>query len=281
MHVSNLFYTEPAMRLAERLSRVEPRRQGVLLQLRRRGQRGGDQARAQGPPAAATSWSSTAPSTAAPTARCRRRRRSQSRRRSRRSCPASARSLPTPDGARARRSTSAPPRCCSSRSRARAGVNVLSDETAPRRARGLRRARRGARSSTRSSPGWAAPARCGPTSRPASCPTRSRRQGARRRTADRRARSPASASRTCSQPGDHGSTFAGGPLVAAAALAALEVTDDPALLDRVRELGRGSRRAWKRLPHVRLGARARADARLRARHPRARRSQRRALLGSG
>ena len=50
MHVSNLFYTEPAMRLAERLSRVEPRRQGVLLQLRRRGQRGGDQARAQGAP---------------------------------------------------------------------------------------------------------------------------------------------------------------------------------------------------------------------------------------
>ena len=34
MHASNLFYTEPAMRLAERLSRVEPGRQGVLLQLR-------------------------------------------------------------------------------------------------------------------------------------------------------------------------------------------------------------------------------------------------------
>ncbi len=29
------------------------------------------------------------------------------------------------------------------------------------------------------------------------------------------------------QPGDHGSTFAGGPVVASAALAALEVTDDP------------------------------------------------------
>ena len=38
------------MRLAERLSRVEPRRQGLLLQLRRGGQRGRDQARAQGPP---------------------------------------------------------------------------------------------------------------------------------------------------------------------------------------------------------------------------------------
>ena len=37
--------------------------------------------------------------------------------------------------------------------------------------------------------------------------------------------------------GDHGSTFAGAPIVAAAALAALEVIDDPALLRRVRELG--------------------------------------------
>jgi acetylornithine/N-succinyldiaminopimelate aminotransferase len=37
--------------------------------------------------------------------------------------------------------------------------------------------------------------------------------------------------------GDHGSTFAGGPLVAAAALAALEVIDDPGLLRGVRELG--------------------------------------------
>ena len=39
------------------------------------------------------------------------------------------------------------------------------------------------------------------------------------------------------QPGDHGSTFAGGPLVAAAANAAFDVLDDPALLARVRDLG--------------------------------------------
>jgi acetylornithine/N-succinyldiaminopimelate aminotransferase len=37
--------------------------------------------------------------------------------------------------------------------------------------------------------------------------------------------------------GDHGSTFAGAPVAAAAALAALEVIDDPALLRGVRELG--------------------------------------------
>jgi acetylornithine/N-succinyldiaminopimelate aminotransferase len=40
------------------------------------------------------------------------------------------------------------------------------------------------------------------------------------------------------QPGDHGSTFAGGPVVASAALAALEICSDPALLTRVLALGR-------------------------------------------
>jgi predicted acetylornithine/succinylornithine family transaminase len=39
------------------------------------------------------------------------------------------------------------------------------------------------------------------------------------------------------QAGDHGTTFGGGPLVAAAALAALDVLDDDALLSRVRVLG--------------------------------------------
>jgi acetylornithine/N-succinyldiaminopimelate aminotransferase len=39
------------------------------------------------------------------------------------------------------------------------------------------------------------------------------------------------------QPGDHGSTFAGGPLVSSAALEALEICSDPALLASVRTLG--------------------------------------------
>ena len=39
------------------------------------------------------------------------------------------------------------------------------------------------------------------------------------------------------EPGDHGSTFAGGPLVSSAALAVLDIVDDPDLLRRVRELG--------------------------------------------
>jgi acetylornithine/succinyldiaminopimelate/putrescine aminotransferase len=39
------------------------------------------------------------------------------------------------------------------------------------------------------------------------------------------------------EPGDHGSTFAGGPLVASAALAAFDILGDPELLRGVRELG--------------------------------------------
>jgi acetylornithine/N-succinyldiaminopimelate aminotransferase len=52
------------------------------------------------------------------------------------------------------------------------------------------------------------------------------------------------------RPGDHGSTFAGGPVVAAAALAALDLTDDPALLERVRMLGARLAAGLERLPHV-------------------------------
>lgn len=49
------------------------------------------------------------------------------------------------------------------------------------------------------------------------------------------------------QPGDHGSTFAGGPLVAVAAAAAFDVLSDPALLARVRELGERLRAALEDL----------------------------------
>jgi len=39
------------------------------------------------------------------------------------------------------------------------------------------------------------------------------------------------------EPGDHGSTFAGGPVATVAALTVLDLVDDPMLLRRVRELG--------------------------------------------
>ncbi len=52
------------------------------------------------------------------------------------------------------------------------------------------------------------------------------------------------------EPGDHGSTFAGGPVATAAALAVLDVVDDPALLRRVRELGGQLRAELERLDGV-------------------------------
>jgi predicted acetylornithine/succinylornithine family transaminase len=51
-------------------------------------------------------------------------------------------------------------------------------------------------------------------------------------------------------PGDHGSTFAGGPLVCAAALEALEVCSDPDLLGRVRGLGARLMEGLAGLPYV-------------------------------
>jgi len=53
------------------------------------------------------------------------------------------------------------------------------------------------------------------------------------------------------EPGDHGSTFAGGAVVSAAALAVLELVDDPALLRGVRERGAALREALLELDGVR------------------------------
>ena len=52
------------------------------------------------------------------------------------------------------------------------------------------------------------------------------------------------------RPGDHGSTFAGSPLVAAAALAVLDVIDDEGLLTRVRGLGERLQHGLAELPGV-------------------------------
>jgi acetylornithine/succinyldiaminopimelate/putrescine aminotransferase len=52
------------------------------------------------------------------------------------------------------------------------------------------------------------------------------------------------------QPGDHGSTFAGGPVIAAAALVALELCSDPALLASVRSLGERLLAGLSELPYV-------------------------------
>ena len=51
-------------------------------------------------------------------------------------------------------------------------------------------------------------------------------------------------------PGDHGSTFAGGPVAAAAAHAVLDVVEAPGFLARVRELGELLREGLRELPRV-------------------------------
>ena len=52
------------------------------------------------------------------------------------------------------------------------------------------------------------------------------------------------------EPGDHGSTFAGGAVVSAAALAVLDLVDDPALLRQVRERGTALRESLLELDAV-------------------------------
>ncbi|GAC1434611.1 MAG: acetylornithine transaminase [Solirubrobacteraceae bacterium] len=52
------------------------------------------------------------------------------------------------------------------------------------------------------------------------------------------------------EPGDHGSTFAGGPVVCAAAHAALDILWDEELLARVRDLGELAAGRLAELPHV-------------------------------
>ncbi|HYB30573.1 MAG TPA: acetylornithine/succinylornithine family transaminase [Solirubrobacteraceae bacterium] len=52
------------------------------------------------------------------------------------------------------------------------------------------------------------------------------------------------------QPGDHGSTFAGGPVAASAALVALQICSDPDLLARVRTAGERLASALAELPYV-------------------------------
>ena len=54
------------------------------------------------------------------------------------------------------------------------------------------------------------------------------------------------------RPGDHGSTFAGGPVVCAAALASLEICSSPRLLERVGVLGERLASGLERLSYARL-----------------------------
>ncbi|HEX4107457.1 MAG TPA: acetylornithine/succinylornithine family transaminase [Solirubrobacteraceae bacterium] len=52
------------------------------------------------------------------------------------------------------------------------------------------------------------------------------------------------------QPGDHGSTFAGGPVVAAAAHAALDIIDRPEMFEHIQWMGAMLQGGLERLPHI-------------------------------
>ena len=111
MHVGNLYYTEPAMRLAARLSELSLGGKAFLCnRAPRRWSARSSSPAGTGPGAA--SWCSRAAFTAARWAPCPPRRRRPSRRRSRRSCRAS-RVVPRDDRRRRWRARSppTPPRC--------------------------------------------------------------------------------------------------------------------------------------------------------------------------
>ena len=145
MHVGNLYYTEPGMRLAKRLADLLARRPRLPLQLRRRGDRVRAEARPQAPPGRRVRRAWRAASTAAPWARSRPRRRRPSRRRSRRSCRAS-RWCPATTARRSWRAVTGRHRRGPARADpGRVAASTRSTrEVLARRPRGLRRARRAA-----------------------------------------------------------------------------------------------------------------------------------------
>ena len=248
-HVTNLYYTEPALRLSAALSQSSlggkvflcnsgAEANEAAIKLARRARPGGNDRRARrrvprphlrravGDAAGGQAGAVRAAGAGV-----------------RRSCPRTRRRC-------RRRSTRAPRRCCSSRSRARAAIHVLSDELLPRRARGVRPDRR--RADLRRDPD-----RDG-ADRDAVGLRADRRRARRARPAPRRSAAACRSARLITgprladtlRPGDHGSTFAGGPVVASSALVALEICSDPELLARVRVAGERLAAGLATLPYV-------------------------------
>ena len=202
------------------------RRQGVLRQLRRRGDRGGAQARAQG----------------AAGRRHRRRRTARFHGRTYGALSATPQEskqapfAPLVPGFRAVAPTPRRSRAAVDERTAAVLLEPIQGET--RRARrcsdellraaraACDRARRGADLRRDPDAAWAAPARCGPTSSRACVPDAMTVAKALGGGLPIGALVTGPRLRDVLAPGDHGSTFAGGPVVAAAALAALDVIDD-------------------------------------------------------
>ena len=240
------------LRLAALLSERVPRRPGLLLQLGRRGERGGDQDRAQGDRPARGSSRSRAASTAA------------------RSGALSATGQPAkwegfgplvpgvsfarPNDVESLEAAVAPAATRADPARARARRGRRDPARAGVRAgrgRARRRDRRAALRRRGAGRAWAARARSSPTSSSASRPTSSRsRRGSANGLpigallAGERARAAGSC------PGDHGSTFGGNPVACAAALRGRRGDRRRAARGRPRAR-RAARRGLEALPGVR------------------------------
>ena len=239
INVSNLYYTEPMIALAEWIRDRSLGRPGLLLQLGRRGQRGGaqdrPQARRPGPPRGRRAGRRL------PRAHLRRavahRPALQAGRRSGPWCPACATSTATTWRASRPRSRTAPARSCSRSCRARCGVHPVPQpmlELARELARPPRRAADDRRDPDRPVAHRAA---VRPPGRRRGARRDDARQEPRRRRADRRRGGAArSTTRSCS-PATTARPSPPGPLACAAALASCAVLDDAALQAWVRRKG--------------------------------------------
>ena len=237
-HVSNYFTTEPALELAERLTRLAGAGEHgarLVRQLRRRGERGRVQARAPQqlrrrahPRARARRRASTA-------ARWARSRSPASRTCASRSsrCPAASSTSRRPSRRSRRRSTTPSRRSSSSRSRARpASSSCPTGSSRPHASSRTGTAR--CSSSTRSRPAPDAPASGSPSSTPASRPTRSRSRRASAAAFPIGGLVTFGAASSLYSKGQHGSTFGGNPLATAVANAVLGEIERAGLVDERR-----------------------------------------------
>ena len=264
--------------LAERLCALSGAGPRVLLQLRRGGRRGRDQARAPHGPGARRARQ--APD------RVRRGRvpRPHARRRSRRAGrpPSASRSSPCrPASSTCRATTSTrsrrpsgptPAPCWSSRSRARAASGRSTPRWLRARARALRPPRRAAAATTRCRPASAAAARGSARSSPACGPTRSRSPRASRGGLPIGALLARDLPDTGFERGDHATTFGGSPPIAAAALAVLDAIEREGLVENAACVGEHiaarAAGAARRRPRARRRSAAGNRARRAPRRPR-------------
>ena len=254
-HASNLYWTEPMLRLAAPAGRAASRSAGrssatpVPRRTRRRSRSPARQ------PAAHGSSRSRAASTAARSAPSRHRPAARSGKASARSLPGVAFAQPNDvESLEAALAPAGDTALAAARARARRGRRDPARDRRSRRPPPSSRSRSARCSaSTRCRPGWAGRGRSSPTSSSGSRPIWSPSPRGSRMGCPLVRCSPASGRRPASSPGDHGSTFGGNPVAAAAAVRGRR-GDRRDLLANVRERGAQLRPASRPCPAVRASA---------------------------